>query len=219
MKMKFKKAIAPMSMIILLASSVPTFANEMPTKYFQPNLINYTNTDFDIQNNITSVDQKAPYDARSFKSSSKDLRTIIIVPNAYKYETTISDKGQYYFPSEPFATVTNRTSSDMKVDDTFSKEASVKLNGSLICEKEVKADIKAQFGFEYSFKDTFSRKIAVTVPKGKSLKVFVEYQKLVVTEDEYVMDVSIGATPGSYKYNKTRTKTIYKPTGLTYIEQ
>ncbi|MGF7058440.1 hypothetical protein [Brassicibacter mesophilus] len=147
--------------------------------------------------------------------SSVEIQMLPIIIGAFKYEITTSDEGQYYFPSQPFETITNKTSETMDISDTFSKKAYVKLSGSIACESEGKATIKSEFGFDYDYENTFSRKVSLKLKSGKSLKLFVEYQKIIITEKEYILDPS---APGNYRYNKTRRKTVYKPTGVVYEE-
>lgn len=138
-----------------------------------------------------------------------------IVIGLYKYEYSLSYEGQYYWPNQPFETLTNSTSGPIKVDDTFSSTARVKKSGTLGYETGAESKLKAEYGFEYDYEKTFSRKVQLTLQSKKTLKLFIDYQKILITEREYVLD---GSAPGGYRFNRTRTQTVYKPTGVIYMD-
>jgi len=228
--MKTKRIIASLLFFVFLGSSTFVFAAEL--QYENAGLIHeYPSSNFYMEKHVIDETMRVPNSNLSKKTSSKDGRPIekniiIIVPGLYKYDITTENEGYYYFPNQPFETITNYTTDPMYINDTFSTEASVKLSGSIRCESDAEDLIEAEFGFNYDYSNTFSRLIKTTLRSNYALRVFVEYQKIVITEKEYIYSPDPGysslsegdITPeGYYKYNKTRTKTVYKPVGLTYV--
>ncbi len=183
-----------------MASMCINISAQEPDEFFLPVPEEYMVTDITIEE--ISVE----------KQISEELSPdFIILPPMilYQYEHSIDDLGEMYFPNLPFDTLHNATDHVMEVSDTWSTTASVKIVGSISANME--DYFSANYGFDFSYENTFSRNITTELDPGESLYLYVSYATYKITEIK--MPIATITDPSTFT---TSIQYVHKPVGLIY---